>query len=221
MRFHTPSFITGITLTLLTILATTLALAQTTNQQLATNNQPPIAQPLIVNIQQDVPTMTQVEIPNGEDTITATLPITVSVDLQIALNGQDITQLEIITPTLPALVDIPNLDQPQRDQIGKQFTITLSEEDQQDITITEWTAFITNNDHLNISGEIQMLPRAIDFQSIEIIARLYDRNDDLIDIRETSAGSYMEPEQTDRFNLQTLIDVDNIHRYEIQVKIKR
>ena len=59
--------------------------------------------PLIINIQQSVPVMADVAVPYNGQVITATVPLTVDVSLQVSLRGET-AALTVVTPTTPARV---------------------------------------------------------------------------------------------------------------------
>lgn len=59
--------------------------------------------PLIINIQQAVPVMADVVVPHDGQVITATVPMTVDVSLQVSLRGET-AALTVMTPTKPASV---------------------------------------------------------------------------------------------------------------------
>jgi len=85
------------------VIGSALTIALLSAYTLFAQDSPAQLRPIIVNIQQSVPVMADVAVPYDGQVITATVPLTVDVSLQVSLRGETVA-LTAITPTTPASV---------------------------------------------------------------------------------------------------------------------
>src|SRR5258708_561446 len=126
-RFNSVSFLAGLVVGCLLFAGVLTAFGQ---GSLLTGK----AAPVIVNIQRDIPATTIVSIPSSSGKIiTATVPMTVGVNLQVTLNGSALHEIKVTTPTVPALVTVPEINVSQTDALGLPYTVVIDDKDAQEV----------------------------------------------------------------------------------------
>ena len=181
----------------------------------AQDDQGQIAQPLVISIQQSVPILADVALPDGKKTITATLPLTVEVDLKVAIRGQTIT---VLTPTQPAAVKVISGTK-ATDDLGMTYTVDNQVEG---LSINEWTAYENTNGYVEFSGEVALAPNGQPADNnISCIVRFY-RKGKLVKVEEVAnVGFRLEPGGVSQFDSSTGLQPGEADSYTITLKDNR
>lgn len=175
-------------------------------------------QPFIIDITQSVPVEVSVPI-SGTDGVTMTLPLTVSVNLRVSIDTASRTATVETLPGPTPEVIVVQAGQELIDDLGLTYELIL---DSNELEITEWTVYESNNGWLSISGEIAMSDESEPFNEIQAIARAY-KNDKLVKVQEISGGvgRELEPGGTDYFDTGITVQPLEIDRYTVEFTVLR
>lgn len=170
-------------------------------------------QPLLVDIQQQIPVDVTFVI-DGSAPQTVTVPMALDLNLQISLSSS-MTPVITLAPAAPIIqISAPIPDQPTEDALGLTYILAP----QPAIEITEWTAFSGESGNLQIAGELKIAPEAAIGDNPEFVLRIYGPNDRLIDVVSDTVPMYdPQPGDTNRFKIITYIDVEDIDRYTVEI----
>lgn len=177
-------------------------------------------QPSIVDINQSVPVTATVGLMIDDEQVTATVPLTIDVALQVRVSG--IHSVTISGATKPA-VNIEQLTSGETlvDDLGHSYQILT---DSDEIEITEWTAFVNSRGDFEISGVIHQLPGTESVQDILTTLRVYGGEDKLLGVFDIINVWYrLEPGGYNRFGDDSHINVDSssIDHYTLELKVIR
>jgi len=174
--------------------------------------------PLILDVKQVVPVLADVVVPLEDGTmVTATVPITINVALQVSLSGVVSESVEVVEETEPS-IEVVQPSQEQVDDLGLTYKLIFNPDE---FEFTEWLAYESNNGWLSFSGEIAIPDDAKPFDKIEAIGRAY-KNGKLVKVQELfDFGRFLEPGDREHFDTGITVGPSDIDRYTIEVKIIR
>lgn len=174
-------------------------------------------QPLLVDIQQQVPVDVTFVL-DTTDPQTVTVPMALDLNLQISLSST-MTPVVSVAPSAPIIqISAPTPDQLTTDALG----ITYIVAQQPAIEITEWTAFTGQSGNLQIAGEFKITPDAPSFDNPEFVLRLYGPENRLLDVVNDTVPMYdPRPGDTSRFKIITYIDASNIDNYTVEIVLRQ
>lgn len=176
---------------------------------------PPLArlQPLLVNIQQQIPVDVTFAI-DSSNPQTVTVPMVLDLNLQIELSSA-LTPVITLAPAAPIIqISAPTPDQPTEDALGLTYIVA----EQSAIEITEWTTFSGESGNLQIAGELKIAPEAVIPDNPEFVLRIYGPDDHLLDVVSDTVLMYNpQPGDTNRFKIITYIDVEDIDHYTVEI----
>jgi len=171
--------------------------------------------PFLIDLHQQIPTTVTLTLADG---ITTTLPLTLTVNLQLAVTGPTSATITTATPLTPSATISPI--SPIRpitttDDLGHPYQLTAIDDH---LTLTEWTAYQDSNDQLTFAGELQNTSADQRFSLADIVIRLYRTDDTLLAVETfTASGHWVDPDQTIRFSGFTYTDPDQIDHYTIEI----
>lgn len=171
--------------------------------------------PFVVDIHQAVPVVVSVpvEVSDGE-TMTATVPLTVSVALQVRVDGQqaavvsaDVPAAEVVIATAtPAGEDLV-------DSLGYPYRVLPGDEN---IALYDWEVFIDSRNYFSIAGRLENQSDNMQFSLVDLILRFYRADGSVLAIETPSANSrWIEPGEDMRFEQSLYVDISKAARYEI------
>lgn len=171
--------------------------------------------PFLIDLHQQIPATVTLTL---DDSIT-TVPLTLTVNLQIAVTGPNsatVTTGAAVTPTI-AINDEPaamTADE-ATDALGYPYQLTAIDDN---LKLTEWTAYQDSNDQFTIAGEIQNVSADQRFSLADIVVRFYRTDDTLLAVETfTASGHWVDPDQTIRFEGFTYTDPDQIDHYTVEI----
>lgn len=173
----------------------------------------PIAvfQPFTVTIQKQQPVSLSISVPIDNKIVTATVPLTLSVNLEVEVSGEDgisvlVLDAEPITTTMKSLPD-------RDDALGNQFSIQSPDE----IKIVEWTAYAKSG-RLSIVGKVINESQDRRFSLVDFSFRFYNEDGELINAASASAGGrWVEPGESLPLDFKDLAELDSFAKYEVIV----
>jgi len=174
-------------------------------------------QPFVIDIAQAVPV--QVSVPlSGSTATTMTLPLTVTVNLRVSIDTASRTAtVETLPAPLPE-VSVVQTGHEQIDDLGLSYELIL---DSNELEITEWTVYESNNGWLSFSGEVAISADADTFDEIECVVRAY-KNGKLVKVEEiVNVGFRLEPGGTNRFDAGITVQPSDIDSYTVEFTVVR
>jgi hypothetical protein len=174
--------------------------------------------PLILDVKQVVPVLADVVVPLEDGTmVTATVPLTINVALQVSLSGVVSKSVKVVEETEPS-VQIVQLGQEQVDDLGLTYELIF---DAEELEFTEWIAYESARGWLSFSGEVALSADAKPIKEIEAIARAY-KNGKLVKVEEiVNVGFGLEPGGTNHFDTGITVLPTDLDHYTIEFKIIR
>jgi len=171
--------------------------------------------PFLIDVTQAVPIDVTVTLPNADgEPITTTVPLTVSVNLQVRVESP--YSVTVITPTTPT-VDITPIESAATltDDLGLPYQLLSIDTG---LRIIEWTAYRDSNNNLNFAGELRNISIDKRFSLAEIVVRLYRADGTILEIEDLSAGGrWVEPDETIRFDGWNNANITQIAHYTIKI----
>lgn len=181
-----------------------------------------LAQPLLVTIDQAVPVDVTVAIPQADDTtITATVPLTVGISLQVKIDGATVVAVEPIaaepaTVTAETVADEPEgmtEDGQTVDAAGIPYALQAPD----DLIITQ----VTSKESFtgaSIVGQIENVGDKT-YSFIVLSAPLYDANGVLLDVGSGAASATnLAPGEKTTFTVLITVPYADIASYELQIE---
>lgn len=171
--------------------------------------------PFLIDLHQQIPATVTLTLDDG---ITTTVPLTLTVNLQLAVTGPTSATITTATPLTPSSTISPI--SPIRpitttDALGYPYQLTAIDDH---LTLTEWTAYQDGNDQFTIAGEIQNTSTDQRFSLADIVVRFYRADDTLLAVETyTASGHWVDPDQTIRFAGFTYTAPDQIDHYTIEI----
>ncbi|MEZ4866232.1 MAG: hypothetical protein R3C14_33250 [Caldilineaceae bacterium] len=177
-----------------------------------------LAQPFIVDVNQIVPVMAKVLVPLDEGTIiTATVPLTVQVSLQIGIDGLAMPPIVTQMPPEVSVRDSIQLGEEKTDDLGHIYVISI---DSPIVEITEWTNYISDNGRWKLSGEIHQLPNVPKIDDILATVYMYGATGELIEVTEILNVAFgLKPGGYNRFEVTFDSSSEHVSRYEVDMRI--
>lgn len=176
-----------------------------------------LAQPIVVAIDQAVPADVTLAIPQDDGTIlTTTVPITVGVNLQIAIDGAGIVSVEPAASAEEPVVDVEQID-PTGDQIdsaGRPYSVEIPEA----IALEQVESSTNVLEKLEIIGDLTNTGDQ-PLKYTELIVTLFDADGTILGVETTYAKlQTIEPGQTSPFRLMATAAGDDVASYRIQIE---
>lgn len=175
--------------------------------------------PLVVDINQSVPVTATVGLMIDAKQVTATVPLTIDIALQVHISGiHSVTMSSAIQPI--AKVEQPTAGAMIVDDLGHAYQILT---DSDDIEITEWTAFVNSFDRFEFSAVIQQHADTKPIDKILATLRMYNSKNNILAIVDVMNVSFqLKPGGESRFG-QTVPTVllDDLDHYTLELKIIR
>lgn len=170
--------------------------------------------PFVINVEQAVPVTVAVPVEiDGGDMLTATVPMTVSVALQVRVDGPGAAVVVEDAPT-PA-VTVAASEGAEVDDLGYPYEILASEHA---VAIEEWEVFIDSRGDFAVTGKVVNESEGEQFSLVEIAVRFYRADGTLLDVGSVSASSrWLKPGESSRFDSSLYVDPDQVDHYEVTV----
>lgn len=208
--------VTIVTTTVTTLLLAGLAIAQT-------GSFAGLAQPILVTIEQAVPVDVTVAIQQADDTVvTATVPLTVGINLQIKIDGASVVAVEPAADAEPAVVAAETVvneqeSAPEDGQLLDAAGIPYAVQAPDDLVITQVTSKSTFNS-TSIVGQIENVGDQT-YSFIILSAPLYDADGVLLDVGGGAAStSELAPGKKTAFTILATVPYGNVASYELQIE---
>lgn len=176
-----------------------------------------LAQPILVAIDQTVPADVTLAIPQEDGTVlTTTVPITVGVNLQIAIDGVGIVSIEPAASAEDPVVAVEQID-PTGDQIdsaGRPYSVEIPEA----IALEQVESSTNVLEKLEIIGDLTNNGDQ-PLKYTELIVTLFDADGTILGVETTYAKlQTIEPGQTSPFRLMATAAGDDVASYRIQIE---
>lgn len=171
--------------------------------------------PFLIDVTQAVPAEVTITLPNADgETITTTVPLTVSVNLRVNVSGPQIANvvaLNSITPTIHIVEDGSATD-----ELGLPYELLPGDEN---LSLTDWVTFSNEHDRFAFAGEVLNITTAEELSIIDIVVHLYRPDGRLISVDTAVAGSRLvRPNESVRFDGSSPIPADQVGSYEIEIQ---
>ncbi|NOZ29692.1 MAG: hypothetical protein GXP39_16810 [Chloroflexi bacterium] len=211
-----------LTIAITVLLLSTLALA-VSGQEGDTPAEPIIAQiqPLLINIQQQIPVSVTLSVPIGPTTTqTVTLPLVLDLNLQIGLADTVTATIETITTTEPISITVSEMAE-EGEELKDNLGIPYELESTDGVEIIQWTASKNIFDHFQIVGELRNVDEEHVLDYVNLVVSMYDEDGKLLDV----ASGFMEldkvePGGTSPFRVSTPVSAEDVARYLVQVEAR-
>lgn len=169
----------------------------------------PAIQPVSIGIAQSVPMSAIVAI----DGVTTTVPMTMNVHLTIDIESPvSVTVGSAITPTVkvaPGSVD----------DLGIPFSIETNDDD---VEITEWTAYKNQSGELVFAGRIHLDENSESVEDILGDIRLYGKDGELMHMDSIlNLAYYLDPGGINQFTAPMYIEPQDVGHYEVSIEVIR
>lgn len=176
-----------------------------------------LAQPILVAIDQTVPADVTLAIPQDDGTVlTTTVPITVGVNLQIAINGANVVSVEPAASAEDPVVAVEQIDPigDQVDSVGRSYSIEIPEA----IALEQVESSTNVLEKLEIIGDLTNNGDQ-PLKYTELIVTLFDADGTILGVETTYAKlQTIEPGQTSPFRLMATAAGDDVASYRIQIE---
>ncbi|HRW50910.1 MAG: FxLYD domain-containing protein [Actinobacteria bacterium] len=182
-----------------------------------------LGQPILVTIEQAVPVDVTVAIPQADDTVvTATVPLTIGVNLQIKIDGASVVAVEPAADAEPVVVAAEAVVDEQESasddgQLLDAAGIPYAVQAPDDLVITQVTSKSTFNS-TSIVGQIENVGDQT-YSFIMLSAPLYDANGVLLDVGGGAAStSELAPGKKTAFTILATVPYGDVASYELQIE---
>jgi hypothetical protein len=197
----------------LTILISSLTLLLLTLITVAGQSATPALAPFLINLHHQLPTTVTL---TDADGITTTVPLTLTLDLQITVAGPHsttVTTADPITPTITLTPIQPSVT--LTDALGYPYQIITLDDN---LALTEWTVYQDSNNYPSFAGELRNTSTDQRLSLAELVLRLYRVDDTLLAVETiTASGRWVDPDQTLRFSGFTYADPEQLHHYTLEI----
>lgn len=177
-----------------------------------------LTQPIVVTIDQAVPADVTIAIAQEDGAvITATVPITVGVSLQIKIDGAQVVSVAPADAE-PAAIAVATVQAAaagdQVDAAGRPFTTELPE----NITIDQLESSVNSLDKLELIGDITNVSDE-PLKFVQLIITLYGEDGSILGVETTYTSlTTIEPGQTSPFRMISSTDGASVASYRIQIE---
>ncbi len=207
---------------LLGITAATMLVFVATFGVMAQGGLPGLAQPIVINIDQAVPVDVTMALPLDDGTIvTTTAPITVTVVLQVKLEGKNVvsvTPLEADAPTISTDQAEPAEAENAGGELVDLSGIPYTVETDGNITITQVRSKDMMGSMTQLVGELTNDGDA-EVKYLSMTVKFYDADGNLLDLGMGSAtSSEIAPGESTAFQAMATVAYDKVASYTIEVK---
>ncbi len=175
-----------------------------------------LAQPVVVNIEQQVPVDVTLALPQADGAVvTATAPITVDIALQVKIDGAGVVSV-VAGEAEPAkaLVEATAPSGTSLDKEGRTYTTEVPE----GLEITQLESKVNALDDIELIGEVRNTGDAA-LEYVEVVATFYGADGSIVEVASTYLDlDMLEPGQAAPFKMLPNVPGADVTEYKLQVK---